>query len=90
MSSGPEADVRQRIAALVDSILAQNESATQVAPDTRLADAGMTSMDMVNLMLGIESEFDIALPQADITPDNFQTIETIERLVLKRKYATAA
>ena len=29
---------------------------------------------MVNLMLAVELEFDIAIPQADITPENFQSL----------------
>jgi acyl carrier protein len=36
---------------------------------------------MVNLMLAIEVEFDLTIPQAEITPDNFQSIASVERLV---------
>jgi len=43
----------------------------------------MTSMDMVNLMLAVEAEFDMTIPQADITPENFQSPQSIERLVAK-------
>jgi acyl carrier protein len=38
-------------------------------------------MDMVNLMLGVEAEFDFTIPQSDITPENFQSVETLKRLV---------
>ena len=33
---------------------------------------------MVNLMLAIEAEFDIEIPQSAMTPDNFDTIAAIE------------
>jgi acyl carrier protein len=38
---------------------------------------------MVNLMLAVELEFDIAIPQSDITPENFQSCASIEALVEK-------
>ena len=51
--------------------------------DRRLTDAGLTSIDMVNLMLAIEAEFDIMIPASDITPANFRSISTIEALIVK-------
>jgi acyl carrier protein len=36
---------------------------------------------MVNLMLAVEIEFDIAIPQSDITPENFHSLASIEALV---------
>ncbi len=74
-------DIRSRITGLVKSILEQNSITAEIAPDTRLVDIGLTSMDMVNLMLGVESEFDFMIPQEQITPENFQSVETLERLV---------
>ncbi len=38
---------------------------------------------MVNLMLAVELEFDIAIPQSDITPENFQSLSSIRALVEK-------
>ena len=35
-------------------------------------------MDMVNLMLGVEAEFDFTIPQSEITPENFQSVEALE------------
>ncbi len=70
-----------RITALVETILERNGQVIQVAPDDRLVDAGLTSMDMVNLMLSIEAEFDIMIPPADITPGNFRSIASIEAMV---------
>jgi acyl carrier protein len=38
-------------------------------------------MDMVNLMLGVEAEFDFTIPQDKITPENFKSVATLERMV---------
>jgi acyl carrier protein len=75
-------DVRGRLLALVKSILEQNAIAVDVEPATLLVDVGLTSMDMVNLMLAVEAEFDFTIPQSDITPENFQSVETLTRLVV--------
>lgn len=76
--------VQERVISLVSSILSANAIVVDVVPGSRLADIGMTSMDMVNLMLAVEAEFDMTIPQADITPENFQSPQTIERLVSKQ------
>jgi acyl carrier protein len=44
-------------------------------------------MDMVNLMLGVEAEFDFTIPQEQITPENFQSVQTLERLVAEQLQA---
>ena len=75
------ADVRNRVTNLVKSILVQNAVVTDVAPDAKLVDIGLTSMDMVNLMLGVEAELDFTIPQDKITPENFQSVATLERMV---------
>jgi acyl carrier protein len=85
-----DADIRGRIVALVQTILEQNSIAADVHPDARLVDVGLTSMDMVNLMLGVEAEFDFTIPQAEITPENFQSVETLERMVMKELGAAQA
>jgi len=38
---------------------------------------------MVNLMLAVEAEFDLKIPDRDMTPGNFRTIARIEVLVEK-------
>jgi acyl carrier protein len=74
-------DVQSRLLALVKSILDQNAIAARLEPATLLVDVGLTSMDMVNLMLAVEAEFDFTIPQSEITPENFQSVETLKRLV---------
>ena len=84
-------DVQDRIIALVKSILEQNAITAALDPETRLVDVGLTSMDMVNLMLGVEAEFDFTIPQSEITPENFQSVKTLQRMIVGQlEPATAA
>jgi acyl carrier protein len=85
------ADVQNRVLTLVRAILEQNAMAAEIDPDSRLVDVGLTSMDMVNLMLGVEAEFDFTIPQSEITPENFQSVETLQRMIVSQlEPATAA
>ena len=72
---------RPQIAAIVDRLLARRSATAGVGPDEDLHNRGLTSLDMVNLMLAVEDAFDIEIPQREMTPDNFRTIAAIERLV---------
>jgi acyl carrier protein len=74
--------LQDRLVALVQQILAKNAIDRAPALDVRLSDAGISSLDMVNLMFAIEAEFDIEIAPTDITPDNFYSIATIEALLL--------
>jgi len=85
-----DTELRNRVIKLVKGILAQNSLPTDVTPSAKLVDAGLTSMDMVNLMLGVEAEFDFTIPQSEITPENFQSVETLERMVATQLRLTAA
>jgi acyl carrier protein len=79
-----DADVQDRILALVGAILRQNAIASDVTPDSLLVDIGLTSMDMVNLMLSVEAEFDFTIPQGEITPENFQSVGSLQRMIVQQ------
>lgn len=83
-------NVQSRLLALVKSILEENAIAADLKPATLLVDVGLTSMDMVNLMLGVEAEFDFTIPQSEITPDNFQSVKTLQRMVVTQLQLAAA
>jgi len=74
----------------VKDILEQNAISAEVTPEALLVDVGLTSVDMVNLMLGVEAEFDFTIPQDEITPENFQSVETLQRMVLREMGAVQA
>lgn len=83
MDSRPN-EVCVRLIALVKQVLGSGAVFPEPFPvNTQLSDLGISSLKMVNLMLAVELEFDIAIPQADITPENFQSCASIEALVEK-------
>jgi acyl carrier protein len=83
-------NVQNRILALIQAILQQNSIDAKVEPESRLVDVGLTSMDMVNLMLGVEAEFDFTIPQSEITPENFQSVATLQRMIVGQLQPEAA
>lgn len=76
-----------RIAALVRAILEKRGAARPVGRDDALTDCGISSLDMVNLMLAVETEFDLKIPDREMTPSNFRTIARIESLIEKLQQA---
>ncbi len=51
--------------------------------EQQLSDLGLSSLKMVNLMLSVEMEFDIMIPQPEITPENFHSVASIAALVAR-------
>lgn len=77
-------EIRDRLVALAAAILGSAAPVPDPFPTGRqLSDLGVSSMKMVNLMLSVEAEFDIAIPQDEITPENFRSIDSIAALVGK-------
>jgi acyl carrier protein len=74
--------VRERLVKLVVQLLGADARVPDPFPaEQQLSDLGISSLKMVNLMLAIEMEFDIAIPQADITPENFHSLASMAALV---------
>jgi acyl carrier protein len=81
--------VGERLVALVRQLLVTHASLPHPFPvEQQLSDLGISSLKMVNLMLAVEVEFDIAIPQADITPENFHSVASIEALVVRTLQAS--
>jgi acyl carrier protein len=71
-----------RVVGIVREILERRGVSRDILPDDDLREAGLNSLDMVNLMLAVESEFDLKIPDADMTLRNFRSISAIEALVV--------
>jgi len=72
---------RERLIDLIRQILGPPAASRPLPIDARLSELGMSSIKMVNLMLAIEVEFKLTIPQAEITPENFESIVSVEQLV---------
>lgn len=76
-----ELNAAERVAALVRPLLAKRNIGRPVGRHDSLAESGLTSLDTVNLMLAVEGEFAIKIPDRQMTPSNFRSIASIEALV---------
>jgi len=84
-ATGDKGLPRHRLLELVGIMLTKNSVSRKASIDDQLSVAGLTSLDMVNLMLEVEAEFEVTIPGSEITPENFRSIATIEALILKLK-----
>ena len=71
----------ERVAQLVRQLMAKRSIDRSVGYNDVLSECGLSSLDMVNLMLAVETEFDIKIPDRDMTPSNFRSIAQIDKLV---------
>jgi acyl carrier protein len=70
-----------RVTTLVRQLLAKRAIDRAVGRDDDLSEAGLSSLDTVNLMLAVEAEFDVKIPDRDMTPANFRSVARIEALI---------
>jgi len=85
MLDTPSDWTRPRLVGLTRQLLEKNSVSRPISVSDVLSEIGLSSIDMVNLMLAVEAEFDIQIPQFELTVDNFRSIESIERLVDRLK-----
>ena len=74
-------DPTERVAQLVRQLMARRSIDRLVGYEDVLSECGLSSLDMVNLMLAVETEFDIKIPDRDMTPSNFRSFAQIDKLV---------
>lgn len=74
-------NVSERVNALVRALLAKRSIDRPLGPDDDLGENGLSSLDLVNLMLSVEAEFDLKIPERDMRPANFRSVARIESLV---------
>ncbi len=73
-----------RVLGIVHEVFARRSASPSraILPDDDLRDVGLNSLDMVNLMLAVEGEFDIKIPDAEMTLSNFRSISAINALIV--------
>ena len=80
-SSAVTSSPMDRVTALVRQLLAKRSVGRPVGRDDDLTESGLSSLDMVNLMLAVEAEFGVKIPDRDMTPANFRTVARIDALL---------
>jgi len=73
----------ERVVAVVQRLIRERSITRPVSSEDTLAEAGLTSLDAVRLVLLVEDEFNIEIPISDLTLANFRSISTISRLVTR-------
>ena len=76
-----QAGTERKVGDLVTRIARQHDVRCEIAPSDHLVDCGLTSMAMVDLMLAIEVDFDVTIPQREMTPSNFQSVASLSALL---------
>jgi acyl carrier protein len=78
-------DVRSVVRAFIATRLAPAAGRTEIADDEDLIDTGVVnSLGIFQLVAFLEERFKVSVGDEEITPENFSTIERIERLVAAR------
>jgi acyl carrier protein len=72
-----------RVNDIVQEILKRRSIDRAVAADDDLRQIGLTSLDMVNLMLAVEAEFDVQIPDVNMTPANFRSVSNIGAMIAR-------
>ena len=87
-----EDSVTDRVTRLVGRALVKQSVTKPIGTDDDLRAGGLSSLGLVSLMLSVEAEFGVKIPERDMTPANFRSIARIAELVqaLKRKSAAPA
>ena len=88
--SNIEISSTERVATVVRRLLADRSITRSFTTHEDLRDVGLTSLDMVNLVLAVEAALGVSIPEAEITPANFRSVAAIDALVQGLLHRSAA
>lgn len=72
---------QSRVVAVVQRLLAERSIVRSIQPDDDLAGAGLSSIDMISLVLSLEAEFNLTIPERDIKPASFRSVAAISSML---------
>jgi acyl carrier protein len=84
-----QVESESRVNSVIASVMSDRGLPAPVQAGEDLFAAGLNSMGMVALMLAIESEFELTIPNADLVPDNFRSVEAVQSLLTRLQCSTA-
>lgn len=71
----------EKLRGMVRRLMGNKVAGRAIARDESLVDIGLTSLDVVKLMLALEGELDLTIPESELTPANFRSLESIETML---------
>ena len=69
------------ITVIVKQVAARHGLRHEIGPTDCLADRGLTSMALVELILALETKFDVTIPQCKLTAANLRSIASLGEIV---------
>jgi acyl carrier protein len=60
-------------------------SVKDFSDDDNLLEAGLDSMGIMRLIMFIEDKFNVTLPDTEIDPDNVESINTLEKWIVRHQ-----
>ena len=84
MEEGHVNSPEPRVIGVVRRVLAERSITREIGVNDDLGAVGLTSIDMISLVLSVEAEFNLTIPERDIKPANFRSISAMSSLVASR------
>ena len=75
------ASPQERVITVFQRLLAESCVNGLPGPDVNLLEFGLNSLDIINLVIALEAEFDLTIPESAITPTNLLSLSAITRLL---------
>jgi len=73
----------ERVGTLVQRLLSDRSISRAVSENDDFREVGLSSVDLVALMLSVEAEFNLTIPDAEVTTANFRSVATVSSLVAR-------
>ena len=71
----------ERVGTLVQRLLSDRSISRAVSENDDFREVGLSSVDLVALILSVEAEFNLTIPDAEVTTANFRSVATVSSLV---------
>jgi acyl carrier protein len=76
-----DVSLEERVTGVIRRVLIERSINRAVFADDDLRAVGLTSLDMIGLVLSVEAEFNVMILENEITPKNFRSIRSISAMV---------
>lgn len=74
-------DITSALCSFISTEVLLEQDPFAVTPDTQLIDGVLDSLGVMQVVSYVKDQFGVMFEEQDVTPENFQTVATIERLI---------
>lgn len=82
-------EVTAKVKTIVIEALHAQKSANEITDETYLGNLGLDSLNIVDILLGIETEFDVAFDDEELDLSALETLGSLVRFVMDTQGADA-